>query len=74
MRVLLEVVHIAVGLAAALLIGGLAAWSYPLAKQDIWHVTYAAMAAVVLMGIGPLRRAFAVDRAKLRRKDTATDG
>ena len=65
MRVLIEVLHIVVGLLAALLIASLAAWSYPLARNDIWLVTYVAMAAVVLMGIGPIRRAYAEDRARM---------
>jgi hypothetical protein len=73
MRVLIEVVHIAIGLIAATLIAAAAAWSYPRATGDIWLVTFVAMALVVLMGIGPIRRAYAVDRAKLGRqsKDTA---
>ena len=70
MRVLIEVLHIAVGLAAAVLIASLAAWSYPRATHDIWLVTYAAMALVVLMGIGPIRTAYEADRAKLRRPRT----
>ncbi len=65
MRVLIEVLHIAVGLAAAVLIAALAGWSYPLARQDIWLVTYVAMAAVVAMGVGPIRRAYAADRSDL---------
>jgi hypothetical protein len=65
MRVLIEVVHIAAGIAAAMLIAALASWSYPLARHDIWLVTYVAMVAVVLMGVGPIRRAYAVDRGKL---------
>jgi len=67
MRVLIELVHIAVGLIAALLIATAAAWSYPRATDDIWLVTYFAMAAVVLMGIGPIRRAYAIDRRRLSR-------
>ena len=67
MRVLIEVVHIAIGLIAAALIGAAAAWSYPRATGDIWLVTYVAMALVVLMGIRPIRRAYAIDRAKLDR-------
>ncbi len=65
MRVLIEVLHIAVGLAAAALIASLAAWSYPLARNDIWLVTGVAMVAVIAMGVGPLRRAWAIDRARL---------
>ena len=63
MRVLIEVLHILAGIFAAMLIASLAAWSYPLAKHDIWWVAYAAMVAVVLMGVGPIRRAWAEDRA-----------
>jgi hypothetical protein len=48
-----------------MLIASLAAWSYPLARHDIWWVTYAAMIAVVIMGIGPIRRAYEADRQKL---------
>ena len=66
MRVLIEVLHLVAGLFAAMLIAAFAAWSYPLAKSDIWLVTYAAMVAVVLMGIGPIRRAYEADRASLK--------
>ena len=73
MRVLIEVLHIAIGLAAAVLIASLAAWSYPLARHDIWLVTYVAMGAVVVMGFDPLRRAYREDRDRLaaRKKDGA---
>ncbi|ATY34543.1 hypothetical protein CVN68_09950 [Sphingomonas psychrotolerans] len=65
MRVVIEVAHILIGLVAAVLIAWAAAWSYPRATDDIWLVAFACMAAVVLMGIGPVRRAYAPDRAKL---------
>lgn len=65
MRVLIEVLHIVAGIFAAMLIASLAAWSYPLAKHDVWWVAYAAMVALVLMGIGPIRRAYAEDRRKM---------
>jgi len=65
MRVLIEVLHIVVGIFAAMLIAALATWSYPLAERDIWLVAYAAMVAVALMGVGPIRRAYAADRATL---------
>ena len=74
MRVLIEVAHIAIGLVAAALIAWAAAWSYPRATNDIWLVTFVAMALVVLMGIGPIRRAYAVDRVKLTRPETKTHG
>jgi type IV secretory pathway TrbD component len=66
MRVLVEVFHILAGLFAAILIASLAAWAYPLARQDIWLVTYVAMAAVAVMGVAPIRRAFEADRADLK--------
>jgi predicted membrane channel-forming protein YqfA (hemolysin III family) len=66
-RVLIEVAHVTAGLMVALIVGSLAAWSYPRATNDIWTVTYVAMAAVALMGIGPVRRAFQLDRARLGR-------
>ena len=65
MRVLIEVLHITVGLFAAMLIAALSTWSYPLAEKDIWLVAYVAMAAVVLMGVGPIRRAYDEDRATM---------
>ncbi len=75
MRVLIEVVHIAIGLIAATLIATAAAWSYPRATNDIWLVAYVCMVAVVLMGIEPVRKAFAIDKAKLaRREEPRADG
>ncbi|MDF7774558.1 hypothetical protein P1X14_04810 [Sphingomonas sp. AOB5] len=73
MRVLIEAIHIIVGLFAALLIAALSSWAYPLGRDDIWLVTYVAMAAVVVMGIGPLRRALAEDRATLANSKGGTD-
>lgn len=66
MRVLIEVLHLIAGLAAAALIAALAAWSYPLAKFDVWLVAGCAMVAVVAMGIGQMRRAWAADAAERR--------
>ena len=63
MRVLVEVLHITVGIFAAMLIAALSTWSYPLAEKDIWLVAYVAMFAVILMGVGPIRRAYDEDRA-----------
>ena len=65
MRLLVEVLHIVIGLAAAVLIASLSVWSYPLAEKDIWLVAFVAMGAVVLMGVGPMRRAYEQDRATL---------
>jgi type IV secretory pathway TrbD component len=66
MRVLIEVLHIVAGLLAAALIAVAAAWSYPRATDDIWLVAYACMIAVVAMGVGPVRRAFEIDKARLK--------
>jgi len=63
MRVLVEALHIAAGITVALLIGALSAWAYPLAARDVWLVTAVAIACVVVMGIGPMRRAMAADRS-----------
>lgn len=64
MRVLVEALHIAAGIAAALLIAALCAWAYPLAARDVWTVTGVAILCIMLLGVGPLRRAAAADRAK----------
>jgi hypothetical protein len=69
MRVLIEVLHIIVGISAAVLIAKLSVWSYPLAEKDIWLVAFVAMGAVVLMGVGPMRRAYAEDRATIAAAD-----
>ncbi|MCP3731822.1 hypothetical protein M9978_15460 [Sphingomonas sp. MG17] len=66
MRVLVEALHISAGIAVALLIAALCSWAYPLARGDVWIVTGVAILAVLLMGIGPMRRAAAEDRAKRR--------
>lgn len=62
MRVLVEALHIAAGIAVALLIGAVASWAYPLAERDVWLVTGVAILCVILMGIGPMRRAMTADR------------
>lgn len=64
MRVLVEALHVAAGIALALLIAALCAWAYPLAEQDVWLVTGVAILVIVLLGVGPMRRAMAADRAK----------
>ncbi|NYT40458.1 hypothetical protein HZY97_06800 [Sphingomonas sp. R-74633] len=74
MRVLIEVVHIVIGLVVAALIATAAAWSYPRATQDIWIVAFGCMIAVVLMGVGPVRKAIAEDRAKLAGTEPRADG
>ncbi len=70
MRVLAEVIHIAAGIAVALLLAALAAWAYPLAARDVWIVTAIAIVCITVMGIGPMRRALAADRGGV---DGSTD-
>lgn len=60
---LTEVLHIAAGLALTALIFKGAAWAYPLGRDTIYVVGWLTALAVVLMGIGPLRRALSADRA-----------
>ncbi|MCA1197111.1 hypothetical protein K9B35_03970 [Sphingomonas sp. R647] len=62
MRVLIEALHIAAGIAVALLIGALASWAYPLAQGDVWLVTGTAILCIIVMGIGPMRRALWLQR------------
>nr|WP_163960208.1 hypothetical protein [Sphingomonas insulae] len=56
--------HIAAGLVAATAMTWAAAWAYPLGYEVIWWCGAAAMVATVLMGVGPLRRARAIDRRR----------
>ena len=61
-RTLTEGLHLAAGLIVAVAMTYAAAWAYPLGREVIWWCGAGAMAATVLMGIGPLRRARAFDR------------
>ncbi|MDG5489615.1 hypothetical protein NYR55_13410 [Sphingomonas sp. BGYR3] len=63
MRVWIELAFVALGLIAALGIGWLSAWSYPQGAGDIWLVTGAAMLISAAMGVRPVMRALAQDRA-----------
>jgi uncharacterized membrane protein len=74
MRVFIEVMHIVIGLLAAMVIGQVASWSYPLANRDIWLVTYAAMIAVIAMGARPTWRAWQEDRKALARAGQGGSG
>ena len=66
MRVVVELVHIALGLIAAAALAAAAAWAYPQGARVIWWCGAAAMVAAVLMGIEPLRAARAGDRDEER--------
>ncbi|MES2339229.1 MAG: hypothetical protein V4537_14140 [Pseudomonadota bacterium] len=61
-RTIVELLHIAAGLAATALIVAVAAWAYPLARREIEVCGWVAAVLVLLLGISPLRRAWAIDR------------
>lgn len=62
-RTAIELLACATGIAAALAIGSLSAWAYPLGHDNIWLVTWASLVVVVILNAGQIRRAMAADRA-----------
>lgn len=62
MRVTIELLHLAAGLVVAALFTWAAAWAYPLGAEVIWWCGAGAAAATIAMGVGPLRRAYRIDR------------
>ena len=64
-RTIVELLHIAIGLAATALIVAASAWAYPLARWEIEMTGLACAVIVVLLGIGPVRRAWADDRGRI---------
>ena len=56
-RALIELLHIAVGVLATLLLAWLAAWSVPNARESITLVAWIVVGVVVLSGLWSLRRA-----------------
>ena len=66
-RTLVELLHLLAGLAATALIVRLSIWAYPLGRDVIAATGWVSAAIVVLMGIGPLRRAWAADRRERAR-------
>jgi hypothetical protein len=69
LRTLVEILHIIAGLAATALIVELSAWGYPLGTRTIWIVGGIAALVVLAMGVGPVRRAWAADRAEKTARD-----
>ena len=61
-RATVELLHVAIGLLATVLIVKASSWAYPLARWEIEVTGIACAVAVVLLGIGPVRRAWAHDR------------
>ena len=64
-RALVELLHIAIGLMATALIVAASSWAYPLARWEIEVTGIACAVVVVLLGIGPVRRAWAVDHGRV---------
>ena len=62
-RTLIEVLWIVAGVIGAAVFAALATWSVPAARGSIWGVAYGSMVVLVLMGVGPVRQAWARDRA-----------
>jgi hypothetical protein len=61
-RTVIEVLHLAAGLAATVVVAAICAWSYPRATLTIWVVAAVAGVIVALMGVRPIQRARADDR------------
>ncbi|MDE0878562.1 MAG: hypothetical protein OSB00_07835 [Sphingomonas bacterium] len=64
MRLAVELFYILLGLAVTVALTAAAAWSYPMGRQVIWWCGAGAAAATLLMGVGPLMRAWRIDRAR----------
>jgi len=63
-RTLIEGLHVVAGLIAAWAVTAASAWAYPLGWRVIWWCGAAGALATLLMGIGPLRRAWAIDAGR----------
>ena len=63
-RTLVELLHLAAGLAATVLIVRLSAWAYPLGRGVIEATGWVSAAIVLAMAVPPLRRAWAIDCAE----------
>ncbi|HET9510220.1 MAG TPA: hypothetical protein VFO80_03640 [Sphingomonas sp.] len=57
-----ELFFVAAGLAATLAIVTVAAWAYPLARREIEVSGWVIAVIILLIGIGPIRRAWRQDR------------
>ena len=62
-RTLVELLHVAAGLAAAVWLTSRFARSYPLGREVIWWCGTGAMLATLAMAVRPVRRALAEDRS-----------
>jgi hypothetical protein len=66
-RTLMESLYLAAGLLVGLLLTYAFAWAYPLGAQVVWACGAVAIMATAAMGVGPLMRARALDRAGIGR-------
>jgi hypothetical protein len=57
-RVMVQLLHIAAGVMATLLIGVAARWAYPVGRDSIGIVTWVSALCVVLIGVKPLVQAW----------------
>ena len=64
---LIELIHIAAGIAATVAVTKIAAWAYPLGRETIWWVGAAMVVLVTAMGVGALRRAVGLDHEERKR-------
>ncbi len=62
-KTLIELAHIAAGIALALGMAWAMAWAVPLAKLDIWAVDIVSIVIILIMGVQPVREAVAADKA-----------
>jgi hypothetical protein len=61
-QTLTELIHLVAGLVATWALATLAAWGVPGAGVAIWWTALGCAAAVLLMGVAPLREAWRADR------------
>ena len=62
-KTVIELAHIAAGIALALVMAWGMAWAVPLAKLDIWAVDIVSIVIILIMGVQPVREAMASDKA-----------
>ncbi len=63
-RTLIELLHLAAGLAATAVIARTAAWAYPQGRETLYIVGWCSAVVVLAMAFGPLRRAWYADRSE----------
>lgn len=61
-KTLIELAHIAAGIALALVMAWGMAWAVPLARAEIWVIDAVSIVVILLMGVQPVREAMAADK------------